>query len=100
MFLAIVDITVAPADRAAALAALQEAAAAVREMPGNINFRAFLDPFGDESLCILHEWADQASFAAYGASAAFADLGRVLRPLTTRPPISRRLRAELVETVA
>lgn len=68
-------------------------------MPGNINFRPFPDPFGSEGICVLHEWADQASFAAYGASEIFASSGRVLRPLMTNPPISRRLRVELVETV-
>ena len=30
----------------------------VRAMPGNLAFRAFLDPEGTEAVCVLHEWAD------------------------------------------
>jgi quinol monooxygenase YgiN len=100
MFIAILDFDVAPDDRATVLAALLESATAVRAMPGNINFRPFLDPNKSQGICVLHEWTDQASFAAYGTSGAFASLGRVLRPLMTSRPVSRRLRADLVETVA
>ena len=100
MFSAIVDFKVAPDDRAAALAALLDTAPDVRAMPGNIAFRAFLDPEGAEAVCVLHEWADAEGFAAYGRSEAFARSGRMLRPLMTSPPLSRRLRAELVETLA
>lgn len=99
MFIAIIDFKVAPADRAGALAALLETAPDVRAMPGNLAFRAFLDPEGEEAVCVLHEWADADGFAAYGRSEAFARSGRVLRPLMTSPPLSRRLRADLVETV-
>lgn len=100
MFIAIVDFEVAPSDRPVALATLLDGAPTVRSMPGCINFRAFLDPLGPEGICILHEWADHESFAAYGASEDFAASGRALRPMMTSPPVSRRLRAELMETVA
>lgn len=100
MFIAIVDFKVAPEDRAAALAALLDAAPEVRAMPGNLAFRAFLDPEGTESVCVLHEWADADGFAAYGRSEVFARSGRRLRPLMKSLPLSRRLQAELVETVA
>lgn len=99
MFIAIVDFKVAPDNRAAALAALLETAPAVRAMRGNLGFRPFLDPEGPHGVTVLHEWADADGFAAYGRSDAFARSGRALRPMMTSPPLSRRLRAELVETV-
>ena len=48
----------------------------------------------------MHEWTDQSAFAAYLASEAFARSNAVLRPLITEGPLSRRFRAELVESVA
>ena len=100
MLIAIVDFTVEPENRAAALAALLREAPAVRAMPGNISFRPYLDPVKPESLCILHEWEDTHSFSAYSESDEFKLSGHVLRPLMTSAPVSRRMTAELLETVA
>lgn len=100
MLIAIVDFTVEPENRAAALAALLKEAPAVRAMPGNIGFRPYLDPVKAEALCILHEWEDSESFSAYTDSDEFKMSGQVLRPLMTTVPVSRRMAAELIETVA
>lgn len=99
MFIAIVDFTVAAANRAAALAELLTDADAVRAMKGNIGFRCYLDPVMPEALCIVHEWQDAEAFAAYTNSRYFARLNAVLRPMMTSRPISRRMKAALIETV-
>jgi quinol monooxygenase YgiN len=49
---------------------------------------------------VIHEWDDQESFAGYVESDSFARSGAVLRPMMTGAPVSRRFRAELLETVA
>lgn len=85
VFIAIVDVKVAPADRAAALAALLGAAPGVRAMPGNLAFRAFLDSGRPEAVRILHEWADAHGFAAYGRSEAFRLLGARASPHDDQP---------------
>ena len=99
MLIAIVDFTVAPENRAAALATLLAEAPAVRSMAGNIGFQTYLDPVNGEALRIVHEWQDQASFEAYTASEAFKRSGQVLRPMMTGAPVSRRMSADLLETV-
>ncbi len=48
---------------------------------------------------MIHEWADQPSFAAYLASDSFERSGAVIRPLMSAPSVSRRFEASLVETV-
>ncbi len=100
MFIAILDFSTAEADRPAALAQLGAERFAVRAMPGCVNFRAFASPECETDITVLHEWHDEASIRAYLASDAFIRSGLVVRPLMTEPPISRRFRAELVESVA
>lgn len=99
MFIAILDVATDAADRDAALTQLLAEQEIVRAMPGCIDFRAFLSPTDATSVTVLHEWADEDSFAQYLASDAFARSGQVLRPLMSGPAVSRRFRAELVETV-
>jgi quinol monooxygenase YgiN len=53
----------------------------------------------DGAVAVIHEWADQPSFAAYLASDSFARSSEVIRPLMSEPPVSRRFQASLVETV-
>jgi quinol monooxygenase YgiN len=100
MFIAILDFATAPDDRDRALAQLEAERPLVRSMPGNIAFRVYGSREDDRTVTVVHEWADQPSFAAYLASPAFARSGEVLRPLVTDGPVSRRFRAELVESVA
>ncbi len=69
-------------------------------MPGCVAFRVFGGRENDTDITVLHEWVDQASFAEYLASAAFARSGEFLRPMMTGAPTSRRFQVELVETVA
>ncbi len=57
-------------------------------------------PGEDTGLGVIHEWVDAASFDTYVASPGFAASGRVLRPLMTAPPVSKRFEARLLETVA
>jgi quinol monooxygenase YgiN len=100
MFIAIVDVNVAAADRQAMLAQLDDERAEVRAMPGNVAFRVYAAREDDCRITIVHEWDEEGSFAGYLESAAFARSGQVLRPAMTEPPVSRRFRAELLETVA
>jgi len=100
VFIAILDFGTAAGDRARALAQLEDERPLVRSMPGNLAFRVYASREDDRTVTVVHEWADQTSFAAYLASDAFARSNAVLRPLVTDGPVSRRFRAELVESVA
>ncbi len=99
MFIAILDLRTTPADRPAALAQFDSERGEVRAMPGNLDFRVYAARDDEEAVAVIHEWADEASFAGYLSSDAFARSGAVLRPLMTSPPVSRRFRADLLETV-
>ncbi len=98
MFIAIVDFTTSAADRPAAIARLRAERPGVLSMPGCTDFRVVTPPDDDVTVSVLHECADEDAFAGYLASPAFARSGEVLRPMMTAPPVSRRFRAELVET--
>ena len=99
MLIAVLDLRTAAADRARALAQLDSERDEIRAMSGNLDFRVYAARDDEESVAVIHEWADEPSFAAYLASDAFARSGAVLRPLMTAPPVSRRFRAALLETV-
>lgn len=100
MLIAIVDFSTAAADRPAALAQLDGEGEQVRAMPGNVSFRVYASRQDGTAITVVHEWADEASFAGYVESESFARSGQVLRPMMTGAPVSRRFRAELLATVA
>ena len=100
MFIAILDFGTSAADRPRALDQLEGERPLVRSMPGNLAFRVYASRADDNTVTVVHEWTDQSSFAAYLASDAFARSNAILRPLITEGPVSRRFRAELVESVA
>lgn len=100
MLIAIVDFSTAAADRPAALAQLDSERERVRAMPGNVAFRVCASREDDTGISIVHEWEDEASFDGYLRSDSLAHSGNVLRPIMTGTPVSRRFRAELLETVA
>ena len=100
MFIAILDLRTSAADRPRALAQLEAERPLVRSMPGNLAFRVYESREDDRSVTVVHEWSDQSSFVDYLASDAFARSNAILRPLVTEGPVSRRFRAELVESVA
>lgn len=99
MLIAVLDLRTASADRAAALAQLDSERDEIRAMPGSLDFRVYAARDDEEAITVLHEWVDEPSFAAYLSSDAFARSGEVLGPLVTAPPVSRRFRAALLETV-
>ena len=99
MLIAVLDLRTTAADRVVALAQLDSERDEIRAMPGNLDFRVYAARDDEQAITVLHEWADEPSFAAYLSSDAFARSGEVLRPLVTAPPVSRRFRAALVETV-
>lgn len=99
MLIAVLDLRTTADDRPAALAQLDRERAEIRAMPGNLDFRVYASRDDGEGVTVLHEWADEPSFAAYLASDAFARSGAVLRPLLSEAPVSRRFRAALLETV-
>ena len=99
MLIAVLDLRTAAADRAVALAQLDSERDEIRAMPGNLAFRVYAARDDDEAVAVVHEWADELSFAAYLSSPAFARSGAVLRPLLTEPAVSRRFCAALLETV-
>ena len=100
MFIAILDFSTAAADRPAALAQLDRERGEVRAMPGNLAFRVYARREDDTGVTVVHEWQDEESFAGYLRSESFARSGEVLRPIIAGAPLSRRFRAELLETVA
>ena len=99
MLIAILDLHTTPADRTTALAQLDAERDEIRAMPGNLDFRVFAARDDEGSVTVIHEWADEPSFAAYLSSDAFDRSGAVLRPLMAAPAVSRRFRAALLETV-
>ena len=99
MLIAVLDLRTTAADRAAALAQLDSERDEIRAMPGNLDFRVYAARDDEGAVTVIHEWADESSFAAYLSSDAFARSGAVIRPLVTEPPVSRRFRAALLETV-
>jgi quinol monooxygenase YgiN len=99
MFIAVLDVHTTAADRAAALAQFDAEREQIRAMPGNLDFRVYAARDHDGAVAVIHEWADQPSFAAYLASDSFARSSEVIRPLMSQPPVSRRFQASLVETI-
>lgn len=99
MLIAVLDLHTSATDRSAALAQLDAEREEVRAMPGNLDFRVYAARDNEEDVAVIHEWADEPSFAAYLASDSFARSGAVLRPLMTASPVSRRFQASLLETV-
>jgi quinol monooxygenase YgiN len=99
MLIAVLDLHTTAADRPAALAQLDSEHDEIRAMPGNLDFRVYADRDDAGAVAVIHEWTDEPSFAAYLSSDAFARSGAVLRPMVTTPPVSRRFRASLLETV-
>ena len=99
MFIAILDFSTAETDRPAALAQLDRERAEVRAMPGNVAFRVYASREDETQIAVVHEWEDEASFAGYVESDSFARSGRILRPIMTGTPVSRRFQAELQEMV-
>jgi quinol monooxygenase YgiN len=100
VLIAILDFSTAAADRPAALAQLDGERDRVRAMPGNLAFRVYASREDETRITVIHEWDDEASFVGYLGSDSFARSGEVLRPIMTGAPVSRRFRAELLETVA
>jgi quinol monooxygenase YgiN len=100
MFIAILDFRTAATDRTAALAQFDGEADRVRVMPGNIAFRVYAAREDDTAVAVVHEWDDEASFTGYLRSDSFAQLSEVIRPMMIAAPVSRRFRADLLETVA
>lgn len=100
MFIAILDFTTAATDRPAALATFDAEGDLVRAMPGNVAFRVYAARDDDTATAVVHEWDDEASFAAYLRSDSFARSTGTIRPMMIGAPVSRRFRADLLETVA
>lgn len=96
MFIAILDFATSSQNRPAALSQLFSEQSEIRAMPGCINFRAFESPENDTDVTALHEWESEEAMGAYLRSDAFTRSGKVLGPLLTGPPTSRRMRAELI----
>jgi quinol monooxygenase YgiN len=99
VFIAILDFSTTASARPAALAQLDGEHDEVRAMPGNLAFRVYVSRENESGVTVVHEWDDEASFAGYLESDSFARSGKVLRPVMTGAPVSRRFRAELLETV-
>lgn len=100
MHIAILDFSTAATDRPAALAQLDSERDQIRAMPGNLAFRVYASREDENRITVVHEWEDETSFVDYLRSDSFARSGQVLRPIMTGTPVSRRFRAELLETVA
>jgi quinol monooxygenase YgiN len=99
VLIAILDFRTAATDRPAALSQLDHERDQVCGMPGNLAFRVYASREDETAVTVVHEWDDEASFANYLKSDSFARSGEVLRPIMTGAPVSRRFRAELLETV-
>jgi quinol monooxygenase YgiN len=94
MLIVIVDFAVAPRDAALAQSSLDGEASIVRALPGNLGYSVWASPHQPGAFRLMHEWTDDASFAAYRASDGFKTVGGVLFPLMTGTPSSRVFDAE------
>ena len=99
MLIALLDLRTTKADRPLALAQLDSEKDEIRAQPGNLDVRVYAARDDEEAVVVIHDRPDESSFAGYLASDAFARSGSVLGPLVTAPPVSRRFRAALLETV-
>lgn len=100
MFIAILDFSTSADDRSAALAQLDAERPQIVDMPGCVAFRVYASRITLTDVTVVHEWEHEDAFAGYLASEAFARSSAGLRPLMTAPPLSRRFRADLLQTVA
>ena len=100
MLIAHVHFSAPPAQHDAALAVLLDEVSTVRTLPGCHTFLPFPDPTDPGTLGVLHEWENAAALATYLASPGFATVGKVLRPMMTALPVSKRFEAKLLETQA
>ncbi|GLY16834.1 antibiotic biosynthesis monooxygenase [Kineosporia rhizophila] len=100
MIIVIVEFDVAATDRPVALAHLHALREAACVMPGNLAYRVHASRENETGITLVQEWQDEEAFSGYQTSDAFVASGPVLRPLMTGVPVSRRFRAELLETVA
>lgn len=97
MIMAIVDFDVAPENRTAALDILHSDGAAAAKMRGNKSFRVFTNAGSETHIGLMHEWETMEAFQAYTNSEGFAKVRDGVGPLMTAPPVSKRLKTELVE---
>lgn len=86
MPLALIEVSLSPADTQKALTSFAAMRAEIVAMEGNQSFNVF--PV-DGGVVILHEWRSHKAFAAYRNSAAFAALIATVKPLATQVPRSR-----------
>ena len=96
MLIAIVDISVPPADRARFLDEVTKLTPTIRTQTGCQSWCILPDPENAEKAIIQQIWQDQNAFDAYKATPDFAALGALLMPNLTAPPISRQYDAALV----
>jgi len=68
----------------------------VRSMSGCVKFVPFRDATNSQSIGVIHEWKSKADFAGYTNSEEFAELGKILKPMMLKPPVSDRFDAELI----
>jgi quinol monooxygenase YgiN len=86
MLIVNVDFATLPTDRPFALATLQEEAAIVRALWGNLGYHVHLCPEDAGGLRLTHHWNDAASFAAYRATPGFKAVGDLLFPKMVGKP--------------
>ena len=94
MLIAMLDLRTTTADRPLALAQLDSEKDEIRAMPGNLDFRVYAARDDEGAVVVIHEWADETSFAGYLSSDAFARSGAVLRSVgdgtAGEPSVPRR----------
>jgi quinol monooxygenase YgiN len=99
MILALIDFEVAQDARDAALECLQPLLREARSFEGNRSYRVFTSSDSLTHVGMAHEWDTLEHFNAYTASTLFSRIGQVMRPIMTTPPVSRRMRTEVIEEV-
>jgi len=99
MLIAHLRFSVAPDDRSYALEVFTQGAQSVRAMKGCVAFYPYYDPDDCGTLGVIQEWEREEDFAAYLSSHAFNAFELILRPMMAGAPVSRRFRAELIETI-
>ena len=92
----LVTLKTDPAERPALAREVTRLAERARALPGNAGFSVLTDADDPTALVIAQDWQSNSEFEAYKAGPVFADLGALLRPALTAPPMTRQFGTEVM----
>lgn len=98
MIIAHILFSVSAENRELAIDTLNRETKTIRAMQGCVTFLPFLDPANSQTVGVLQEWERPEDFEGYIASSSFKTIGKILHPIMTSPPQSKRFDAKRITT--